>query len=118
MTLKLAKQRPFAVKVQEHQKRTRTGEVVESGLAEYAWSNGHWSKAKVLHKEHHRRKRKFMEAVLIRQNPGVFNQSSVDVRNIWRPYCRNIAKSRCHASHPYLQLVDTPMSTSSHIIWI
>ncbi|XP_050299707.1 uncharacterized protein LOC126738416 [Anthonomus grandis grandis] len=80
--------RPLEIRAKEHRSWTQRGEVSKSGIAEHAWHNGHnihWSEAKILHKEQHWRKRKFVEAAFISQNQRIFSQPSVDIPNIWKP---------------------------------
>ena len=80
--------RPLAVRLKEHRLSTQRGETARSGIADHVWSNQHrikWSEAKVLHKETHWRKRKFLEAAFIEQNQGIFSNPSVEIPNIWKP---------------------------------
>ena len=80
--------RPLAVRIKEHQKHTRLGETTRSGIAEHVWTNQHrikWSETKVLYKEQHWRKRKFVETAFIENNTGIFSNASVEIANIWKP---------------------------------
>ena len=81
-------QKTAGVRVQEHQKFSRMGETLRSGLAEYAWTNGHnihWTEAKILHKEENWQKQKFKEAVYIAQGNGGLSHPSVEIPSVWRP---------------------------------
>ena len=80
--------RPLEVRVKEHQKHTLRGETDRSGAADHAWKQGHhmkWSEARIVHREHHWRKRKFKEAAIINQNEDCISKPSLDIRNVWKP---------------------------------
>ena len=80
--------RPLEARIKEHRRNTTRGETEKSGAAHHAWTQGHhmlWSDAKIIHREHHWRKRKFKEAAVIQENPTCFSKPSVDIRNVWKP---------------------------------
>ena len=62
--------RPLKVRVKKHQKHTLRREADRSGAVDHAYKQGHhmkWSEARIVHLEHHWRKRKFKEAAIINQ---------------------------------------------------
>jgi predicted GIY-YIG superfamily endonuclease/uncharacterized protein (UPF0335 family) len=93
--------RPLEVRIKEHFKCTQLGDTAKSGIAEHVWTNQHrmkWSDAKVLHKEEHWLKRKFIEAAYITQNNHVFSNPSIDIPNIWKPVLAQDRHLKIHGS--------------------
>ncbi|WP_221935970.1 GIY-YIG nuclease family protein, partial [Klebsiella pneumoniae] len=78
--------RPLKVRISEHKKNTIKGDIVNSKLAKHAWENDHnfqWNEAKIIHKESHFYKGKFIEGALIKLNENPISQSSHEIRPLW-----------------------------------
>lgn len=84
--------RPLEVRLKEHKNSLKNGETSSSKLAKHAWENDHnfkFKEAKIIHRETHYYKRKFVEGALIKLNNTAISQSSVEVRPLWVPLLKS-----------------------------
>ena len=80
--------RPLSVRLKEHQRNIRQGEIEKSRLAEHVWAESHnilWDKSQPIAREQNAIKRKIKESAFICSNRNVISQQSIELKNIWLP---------------------------------
>lgn len=89
--------RPLNVRIKEHKYNVNKGNTTNSKLAKHAWDNNHrfkFEETKIIHREPHFFKRKFVEAALINLNKDPISQTSVELRPLWLPHLKDHFQNR------------------------
>jgi len=108
--------RPLQVRIKEHKYNVNKGNTANSKLAKHAWDNSHrfkFEETKIIHREPHYLKRKFIEATLIELNKDSISQSSVELRPLWLPHLKSHFQTKKSIQKPVENKVTPDLKTHS-----